>query len=128
MYHEYNPFFSVTGGHSLCTLDFLYGHCRLNCENFEKYIREIRPQEEKPALAFYYKCLNRACIGDIKKYAREVGFEILFHDGLSSFGENMNEYSAKLEKDVLPDIVKVYPSVKINDLLCDSVVIILEKI
>ena len=28
-YHDYNPFFSRIGGHSLCTLDFPWGHARI---------------------------------------------------------------------------------------------------
>jgi SAM-dependent methyltransferase len=34
-FHQYNPFFSVDGGHSLCTLDFSWGHARLTDECFK---------------------------------------------------------------------------------------------
>src|SRR5436190_10566445 len=29
-YHDYNPFFALNGGHALCTLDFPWGHARLD--------------------------------------------------------------------------------------------------
>src|SRR5262249_40501027 len=32
-FHEYDPFFNVQGGHSLCTLDFDHGHARLSRED-----------------------------------------------------------------------------------------------
>ena len=42
-YHDYNPFFSMIGGHSLATLDFPWGHARLDADDVERYLREIRP-------------------------------------------------------------------------------------
>jgi SAM-dependent methyltransferase len=52
-YHDYNPFFSVIGGHSLCTLDMAWGHARLERVDFERYLVEVRPAEADQALRFY---------------------------------------------------------------------------
>jgi cyclopropane fatty-acyl-phospholipid synthase-like methyltransferase len=125
--HEYNPFFSLTGGHSLCTLDFHFGHCRLSKEDFKQYIKELRPNEEKATLNFYNKCLNRATISDIKKYATQSGFEILKVGGHIPFPAPELEIREELEKDILPDVIKLYPNVTVEDLLWDSVHIILRR-
>src|SRR4029079_979735 len=58
-YHDYNPFFSLIGGHSLCTLDFAWGHARLDHDDFERYLREVRPDAVAQTLRFYDESLNR---------------------------------------------------------------------
>jgi 2-polyprenyl-3-methyl-5-hydroxy-6-metoxy-1,4-benzoquinol methylase len=127
VFHEYNPFFSVSGGHSLCTLDFYFGHCRISAEEFKEYIRMFRPEEEKIALNFYHKCLNRATISDIKRLSKQYGFEILKLDGHNPFG-NPVEARQEIQRDVLPDVLKNYPNVTTEDLVWDSVHIILRKL
>jgi cyclopropane fatty-acyl-phospholipid synthase-like methyltransferase len=126
LYHEYNPFFSVNGGHSLCTLDFLYGHCRLTKEDFERYVKEIRQEEEKIDLNFYNKCLNRASMADVRKYAEEAGFEIIHFSGFSNFRLNTPVWGNKLNE-ILPEVQSIYPSVTMEDLLYDSMQLIMRK-
>ena len=122
VYSEYNPFFSLTGGHSLCTLDFLFGHCQLNNDDFERYIREVRPEEEKQALNFYHKCLNRFTQAQIKNLALKNGFEILKFEGGSTIDFK------KVPEDILKNVQKHYPSVTEVDLLHDSVHLILRRV
>ena len=55
MIHEYNPYFCLNGGHSMCTLDFPWGHTRLNEQDFSRYIDEVRPNEKDKAISFYRK-------------------------------------------------------------------------
>lgn len=126
-YHEYNPFFALNGGHSLCTLDFLYGHCRLSNEDFERYIREIRPDEEKIALNFYNKCLNKATRADIRKYAEDAGFEILQFDGTPSFGSEWQAWKKKIEMEFIDEVKENYPTVSVEDLMCDFLQLIMRK-
>lgn len=130
VYHEYNSFFSITGGHSLCTLDFLYGHCRISPKDFERYIREIRPSEEKTALNFFHKCLNRATKKQILELCKNNGFEVLEYNYENPYATERELANAKraLEKDVLPDVKLHYPDVEIEDLLHASAHIILRKI
>jgi SAM-dependent methyltransferase len=124
-YHEYNPFFAINGGHSLCTLDFLYGHCRITGQDFRRYVSEYRPEEEEIDINFYTKCLNRASMADIRKYATDSGFEILFFEGTHTRGlENIRSH---IKDDILPDVVNLYPTVTLEDLLCDSVQLVLRK-
>ena len=127
MYHEYNPFFAINGGHSLCTLDFIYGHCRLSKEDFERYIREYRPQEEKVAINFFNKCLNRATIADIRKQLIDNNFEILAWEGTTSFTENQAMWRNKLEKDILPEVAKLYPTVTVDDLFYTTIQFVARK-
>jgi len=75
--HEYNPFFAIDGGHSLCTLDFPYGHARLSDADFERYIRTYRPDELDVALSFFRTSLNRMTIADLERYVVSAGFELL---------------------------------------------------
>jgi hypothetical protein len=124
-YHEYNPFFAINGGHSLCTLDFLYGHCRITGQDFRRYVSEYRSEEEEIDINFYTKCLNRASMADIRKYATDSGFEILFFEGMHTRGlENIKSH---IKDDILPDVVNLYPTVTLEDLLCDSVQLVLRK-
>jgi SAM-dependent methyltransferase len=127
VYHEYNPFFSLNGGHSLCTLDFLYGHCRLSSEDFERYVREIRPLEEKIDLNFYHKCLNRVTVSEIRELSLKTGFEIIDLMGQSSYGKDTDLYKQNLKKNILEDVQKIYPRVTIEDLLYSSVFLILRR-
>jgi SAM-dependent methyltransferase len=76
-FHQYNPFFSLNGGHSLCTLDFLWGHCRLNENDFLRYIHDFRANEYQLASSFYLNSLNRLTISDLEKASKKNGLEIL---------------------------------------------------
>ena len=127
-YHEYNPFFSINGGHSLCTLDFLYGHCILSSKDFERYVREIRPEEEKVDLNFYYKCLNRATRADIKELSEKNGFEILKFKGNTPMGEEFELWKKDVNERVLPIVKEYYPNIILDDFISDSVLLILRKI
>jgi SAM-dependent methyltransferase len=75
--HQYNPFFSLNGGHSLCTLDFLWGHCRLNQEDILRYFKELRPTEYQLASSFYLDSLNRLTLNGLKAASAKAGLEIL---------------------------------------------------
>ena len=126
--HEYNSFFSFDGGHSLCTLDFHYGHCILSKEDFERYIKEIRPQEEKIAINFYNKCLNRATRKDIRELAEKYGLKIISEIKTSSYTAPEVAIRKELEKDILPNVVKLYPKVEVEDLLYNSIHLIMRKL
>jgi 2-polyprenyl-3-methyl-5-hydroxy-6-metoxy-1,4-benzoquinol methylase len=75
--HQYNPFFSLNGGHSLCTLDFLWGHCRLSEKDVLRYFRELRPAEYQLASSFYLDSLNRLTLNGLKAASAKAGLEIL---------------------------------------------------
>lgn len=127
-YHEYNPFFAVNGGHSLCTLDFLYGHCRLTTEDFERYIREIRPEEEKIDLNFYHKCLNRLSIADFKKHAQEAGFDIIYFKETPAFTGAHAMWRERIDKEFLPETKSIYPTVTNDDLFYGTIDVVMRKL
>lgn len=121
-FHEYNPFHALDGGHSLCTLDFPWGHVRLNSQDFIRYISSIRPQEKKVALNFYFENLNRMTISDLKNLAREAGFQIL-----SLIPWSNQQHLSLLEPHVLKECQKHYPSLNIQDLISPTIWIVLIK-
>ncbi len=122
-FHEYNPFFSHTGGHSLCTLDCLYGHCRLSATDFKNYIKQFRPEEEKMAIEFYEHSLNRMSLADLNSYLQLAGFKTvsilpwISRDGLKRFDEK-----------VLRQVQANYPTVCDIDLLATSVCVLIQKV
>lgn len=121
-FHEYNPFFSQDGGHSLCTLDIPWGHARLSPEDFERYLREIRPSEEQVAKRFYRDNLNRMTTTDLRRHATEAGFTpLLILPWIEP--RHFNELTA----DALADTKHSYPSCELTDLISPSVWVLLKK-
>jgi SAM-dependent methyltransferase len=77
LYHDYNPFFSVNGGHSLVTLDVPWGQARLAPSDVERYLREIRPGEADQALRFYHESLNRMTLAELRAAISGAKLELL---------------------------------------------------
>ena len=122
VYHDYNPFFSSKGGHSLCTLAFPWGHARLDAADFERYLRELRPTEVDQALRFYRESLNRMTLADLRAAVAAAGLELLalipwFERGLV----------ASLDPSVLPDVQRLYPTAILDDLLATFVGVVARR-
>ncbi len=121
-FHEYNPFFSFNGGHSLCTLDFMWGHVRLSSTDFEKYLKQYRPSEHKLAMKFYKQNLNRMTLKQLNHYINISGFEkIVFFPYI--YFEN---YFVLTEK-IFTECKKNYPSLELLDLVSPASYIGLRK-
>jgi SAM-dependent methyltransferase len=119
LYHDYNPFFSAVGGHSLCTLDFDWGHARLSDEDFERYVKELRPDEATQTLRFYRENLNRMTLADLRDAMARAGLEILaiipwFERGLAS----------RLTPSIMAEVRRTYPSAMLDDLLATFVTVV----
>ncbi|UCE92273.1 MAG: class I SAM-dependent methyltransferase [Methanobacteriota archaeon] len=121
-FHEYNPFYSLEGGHSLCTLDFPYGHARLSEADFERYVRRYRERELGVSMNFYRRCLNRMTIRDLNDFCFDAGFEIL---ALCPW--NDDECLRLIDRDVLNQCRKLKPNLMINDLLSGRVWVLMRK-
>jgi len=121
-YHVYHSFFCLTGGHGFCTLDFPWGHTRLNSEDFARYVKHWRPDEAELSLKYYNNSLNRLTIGDFESYCRSVGFQIL---ALIPFWKP--ETLEMVEPKILMQSKNLYPNVTINDLITQSWVLVLLK-
>lgn len=113
MYHEYNPFFAVDGGHSMCTLDMPWGHVRLCAEDFERYLEEMRPEEQVTAIEFYRHGLNRCTISDIENALNECGFQ-----EVQMVPRSRTEDVLLLDQNILEQARENYPGVTVLDLSC----------
>lgn len=122
MFHEYNPFFSLTGGHSLCTLDFPWGHVLLEATDFKTYLETFRPEEAEVAWSFYTNNLNRMSLNDFRRLSDQAGFECLL---LTPFSNP--DHVACLTRTVLSRMVSCSPGVTITDLVSPVVWSVLQK-
>ena len=118
-YHDYNPFFSSNGGHSLCTLDFPWGHARLDDADFERYVREVRPAETEQALRFYRESLNRMTIADLRAAVDAAGLELL-----AIIPWTDRKLVPQLGKTVLAEVRRTYPTATTTDLLATFVSVV----
>lgn len=121
-FHEYNPFFSLNGGHSLCTLDFLWGHARLNEVDFERYIAQIRPNERAIALSFYRNNLNRMTMSQLAKYLEQVDLA-----PISLLPWCSRDHFKIMTLDILRQCKHIYPTAHLNDLITPTVWVLSKK-
>lgn len=120
--HLYNPFYSLNGGHSLCTLDFLWGHARLSNSDFSSYLDDIRPEEKNKALSFYEKGLNRMSLHDLKKQMESSGLKII-----SIIPFTKEQHIRMINKDILSQSQKNYPNITMIDLASPKVIVLAKK-
>ena len=121
-YHDYNPFFSINGGHSLCTLDMPWGHARLDDGDFERYVGELRPAEANQALRFYRESLNRMTLADLRAAIAAAGLEVVALLPWVDRG-----LVGRLTPAVLPEVRRVYPAATIDDLLATFVAVVVRR-
>jgi SAM-dependent methyltransferase len=122
IYHDYNPFFSVIGGHSLVTLDLPWGHARLDDNDVERYLREIRPSEAEQALRFYRESLNRMTQADLRAAVSGAGLELV-----ALLPWNQRSLTSELSREVVADVRRNYPTATIDDLLGTFVIVIARR-
>jgi 2-polyprenyl-3-methyl-5-hydroxy-6-metoxy-1,4-benzoquinol methylase len=121
-FHEYNSYYSLNGGHSLCTLDFPYGHARLSATDFERYIQKYRPQEVGVATNFYNHCLNRMTISDLKEACSDTGFDVL---ALCTWQDGSN--LAIIDQIIMEQCKRLKANVSIEDLISPRIWILMQK-
>ena len=122
VFHEYNPFFSINGGHSLCTLDFLWGHTRLSEDDFSRYLDENRPDEKELALSFYRNNLNRMTLSGLDRYIADSGFTIL-----SVLPWLRRKHLELIDHTTLAQCTRIYPAATATDLVSPVVWVLLQK-
>lgn len=118
----YNPFFCINGGHSLCTLDFLWGHTRLNDAGFVKYLDEIRPEEKEKALSFYRKGVNRMTLHQLRGHVADSGLEVI-----SIIPFTKEQHIKMVNEDILNQSVKNYPDLTLLDLVAPAIIVVARK-
>ena len=121
-YHDYNPFFSANGGHSLCTLDFAWGHARLDDADFERYVRDLRPAEADAALRFNRESLNRMTMADLRQAVDAAGLELL-----AVVPWTDRKLVSQLTDAAVGEVRRNYPSATLADLLTTFAVVIVRR-
>jgi len=121
-YHDYNPFFSQIGGHSLATLDFPWGHARLDDGDVERYLHEVRPAEAEQDLRFYRDSLNRMTQADLRDAIAAAGLETV-----AIIPWHQRSLVAEATPQVLADARATYPRATLEDLLGTFVAVIVRK-
>ena len=121
-FHDYNPFFSLIGGHSLCTLDFPWGHARLDRADFERYLRELRPNAVDQTLRFLDESLNRMTLADLREAVARAGLELLAVIPWSD-----RSLVAQLTDQALAEVRRTYPTATAEDLLATFVAVLVRR-
>jgi SAM-dependent methyltransferase len=122
VYHDYNPFFSANGGHSLATLDLPWGHARFGDDDVERYLREIRPGEADQALRFYRNSLNRMTLAELREAIAAAGLETV-----AIIPWYQRSLVADATPEVLSEVQATYPSATADDLLATFVAVVARK-
>jgi ubiquinone/menaquinone biosynthesis C-methylase UbiE len=124
--HVVQPWFGPVGGHSLCTLDFPWGHARLEDDAIDAYLTEHRPHEQP-----YASASLRAEYQQPRLTAREVRH--LAEDAGLAVAEWQEErwrvarHRPLLDDAVLADVRRVHPAVERSDLLLDIYSMLLRR-
>lgn len=121
-FHEYNPFFSIDGGHSLCTLDFPWGHARLDDKDFERYYDELRPDEKAVSLSFYRNNLNRMTLSHLNDCMEQNGLR-----PLSVIPWYSEDDQANLTNEMLSQCKNIHPTAELVDLVAPIVWVLCQK-
>jgi SAM-dependent methyltransferase len=122
LYHDYNPFFSMIGGHSLATLDLPWGHARLSDDDVERYLREIRPAEAEQALRFHRESLNRMTLADLRDALHGAGLE-----STAIIPWFQRSLLAEATPQVLDEVRALHPRATFEDLLATFVAVVARK-
>ena len=125
-YHGVDPWFSPVGGHSLCTLDFPWGHVRLSSEEFVDYVRQHRPYECEATLDFYDNGFQkpRLTVSEMEAIVIESGFEIQeWPDSKPAY----QDHYTFLDQHLLKECRRNYPLVTVRDLMTSGYSMVLRK-
>ena len=120
--HEYNPFFCMEGGHSLCTLDIPWGHARLDDADVQRYLKRFRPDEIDIATRFFRHNLNRMTFSDLNRYSLEAGLQVL-----AIIPMPQRHYLRSLTPEIISQARALYPTLTTNDLISPVVWVVLRR-
>ncbi len=125
-YHGVDPWFSPAGGHSMCTLDFPWGHVRLSADEFSNYLSRYRPHESTQALDFYENSFQtpRLTIDEVQSLVIDSGFEIVLWEESNS---DFVDHYPFLDGSLLAECRSQYPSVTVRDLVTNGYTMLLRK-
>lgn len=126
-FHNYNPFFCISGGHSMCTLDFPFAHTFLTDKDFKRYLEEVTPvnppdKYKELSYNFFTKNLNRMTQQDLRNYIEEENFKLLDFIAVPEFNK-----LDQLDESTLTIAKELYPNLSINDMLCSNIYFTIQK-
>jgi 2-polyprenyl-3-methyl-5-hydroxy-6-metoxy-1,4-benzoquinol methylase len=121
-FHEYNPFFCLAGGHSPCSMDFLWGHALLDAQDFARYVEAYRPQEASSAIQFFTHNLNRMTQAEAQEYFRDSGLREL---AFVTFPEE--GHCLMVTPEILERCRALYPSARFQDLVTPTIFALHQK-
>lgn len=123
IFHNYNPYFSVTGGHSLGIGDSPFMHIQLTNEEYKKYLRQNRPYESELAIKWIDENMNKKISQNIiKEKIKVAGFDIIYFNSFNFHKNNLD-----LTPEIQDNIFNNYNFLNKEDLLGNSVTFIAKK-
>ncbi|MEM9324849.1 MAG: class I SAM-dependent methyltransferase [Bacteroidota bacterium] len=120
--HEYNPFFCLNGGHSLCTLDMLWGHTQLSDDDFNGYLDQWRPREKEKAFSFFTKGMNRMTISDLQTQLRKSDLNVV-----SIIPFSKEQHLRMIDEAILTRTQALYPEATMLDLASPRVYVVAQR-
>jgi len=120
-YHKYHPFFCLSGAH-FDTMDFPWGHIRLNSQDFRNYIKMYRQNDYDIAMWRFFETLNRMTLANLQVFAAKAGFQIL-----ALICPPEIELIHDIDQVLFSQCKSLYPTITISDLISSSVTILLRK-
>jgi ubiquinone/menaquinone biosynthesis C-methylase UbiE len=124
MFHTYDPYFHVRGGHSHGTLDSPWAHMRMLPKDIEAYIRLLRPHEAEAVLPLVRHGLNRNHTqAQVQSALTKAKFEIR-HWQTSPVAPSQ---SKNLTGAIAKECIAVNEGVTLSDLSSSNITFIAEK-
>lgn len=124
MYHRYDPYFHIKGGHPPCMLDSPWAHMRMSEPDVERYIQELRPYEAPSVIPWIKNALNR---NHTQNYVQinlvKAGFKIYWWQNL----EVPTEHKSMLDPEIISDALCLHDDVSLSDLISHAVAFIAVK-
>jgi ubiquinone/menaquinone biosynthesis C-methylase UbiE len=116
-FHGVDPWLGVHGGHALCTLDFPWGHLRLDDDAFADYMCRFRPHEAEEAIEAHRRYFQRPALTLEQSRAAwtDAGCRIVDWRALPL--RTRDPHRAVLDDAVIVDVRRRYPAAKRRDLL-----------
>ena len=123
IFHNYNPYFCVNGGHSLGIGDSPFMHLQLDHEEYISYIKKNRPFESSIATDWINNHMNKEISQEImKSKITAAGFETIYFESF-----NFHKYNLDFNEEIYCNIKKNYNFLTRNDILGTSVTFIAKK-
>lgn len=120
--HEYNPFFALDGGHSLCTLDTPWGHVRSTDAQMLAHLRRLRPDYASEAMDFFRHALNRLTHAALARHIARSGLV------LSMFVPRARtEDLLLLDESAWGEACGLHAELSVMDLVCRIVRVVVRK-